>query len=556
MPRLIESSQLAEFGLNREWSFGDCMRALYRRKSTVLLFTAAAILCTALISAIQPRVYRARVLLEAQLPNENFLDLRDVYAAAPATDAVTYMQTQADTVLQDGVLTEVARKLGLDQMPEYQGSGGVLERLRRTIDVEPLRNSRVLQITCDARHPQLAADLANSLAAAFIEQGIAARQRAARETYESLQPAIGAFRRGIRTYEGTDERTGERSADTEANRRVYENLKQKADEAWVASTASQSNFRWINAAEVPRQPHTPNLPLNLGMGALAGLLLGVAWVMLGEQNTSVLRDPSEAGSFLTLPELGVIPRARRKTPEPAVQNPARAVSEGDDALERMLDLSESFRATAASILSLQRNGHSRMFVITSPLATEGKTTVVSHLGIALAEIGSKVLLIDGDLRRPRLHAVFDQANSWGLSDVLREQNAIDELPLDALTRKTAIPRLSLLPSGACAENIFGLLHSGRMSSLLPRFREAFDYVLVDAPPCLEFADARIIAQHVDQLVLVVRANYTEPRIARAAVERLRLDGVAIVGFILNRFEPNRGVYRYSNFHGWNGRSDS
>jgi succinoglycan biosynthesis transport protein ExoP len=539
MPRLIGSPQVAEFGLNREWSFGDCSRALYRRKATVLLFTAAAILCTALISAILPRVYRARVLLEAQLPNENFLDLRDVYAAAPATDAATYMQTQADIVLEDGVLTKVVRKLGLEKMPEYQGSGGVLERLRQTIEVEPLRNSRVLQITCNARHPQLAADLANSLAAALIDQGIEARRRAARQTYESLQPALGAFRRDLRIYEGAGARTGERSPEAEANRRVYANLKQRADEAWVASIAGQSNFRWINAAEVPRRPHTPNLPLNLGIGALAGLLLGVAWVMLGEQNTSVLRDPTEAGSFLTLPELGVIPHTRRKTAEPAV-----------------LDLSESFRATAASILSLRRNDHSRMFVITSPKSTEGKTTVVSHLGIALAEIGSKVLLIDGDLRRPRLHAVFDQANSWGLSDVLREQNAIDELPLDALTRKTAIPRLSLLTSGACAENVFGLLHSGRMSSLLPRFREAFDYVLVDAPPCLEFADARIIAQHVDQLVLVIRANYTEPRIARAAVERLRLDGVAIMGFVLNRFEPNRGVYRYSNFHGANGRGDS
>ncbi len=130
------------------------------------------------------------MLLEAQLPNENFLDLRDVYAAAPATDAATYMQTQADTVLEDGVLSQVVRKLGLAQMPEYQGSGGVLERLRRTIEVEPLRGSRVLQITCDARHPQLAANLANSLATAFIEQGIVARRRAARETYDSLQPAL------------------------------------------------------------------------------------------------------------------------------------------------------------------------------------------------------------------------------------------------------------------------------------------------------------------------------------------------------------------------------
>jgi receptor protein-tyrosine kinase len=165
---------------------------------------------------------------------------------------------------------------------------------------------------------------------------------------------------------------------------------------------------------------------------------------------------------------------------------------------------------------------------------------VSNLGIALAAISNKVLLIDGDMRRPRLHKLFDEANSWGLSDVLREKNAIDELPLDVLAKKTSIPHLYLLPSGAATDNIFGLLQSGRLSRLLPLFREEFDYVLVDAPPCLEFADARIMAQYAEELLLVVRANYTDIRTVRNAVQRLRFDGVSPLGVILNRWDPDSG----------------
>ena len=184
---------------------------------------------------------------------------------------------------------------------------------------------------------------------------------------------------------------------------------------------------------------------------------------------------------------------------------------------------------------------------------EGKTTIVSNLGIALAAASKKVLLIDGDMRRPRLHKLFDEANSWGLSDVLSEKNAIHELPLDVLAKRTAIPHLYLLPSGASTDNVFGLLYSERMSRLLPLFREQFDYVLVDAPPCLEFADARIMARHAEEVLLVVRANHTDRRAAQSAVRRFRLDGTTVMGVILNRWAPTAsdpyGGYAYhSNGH--------
>ena len=176
---------------------------------------------------------------------------------------------------------------------------------------------------------------------------------------------------------------------------------------------------------------------------------------------------------------------------------------------------------------------------------EGKTTVVSNLGFALAGIGRRVLLIDGDMRRPQLHRIFDQANGWGLSDVLREWNSIEELPLKVLVKKTTVPNLYLLPGGASTDDIPGLLYSGRLTKLLARFREEFDYVLVDAPPCLEFTDARNMARCADGLVLVVRAGYTERKTAQAAVQRLECDGIRVTGVILNGWDPSRSdLYGY------------
>jgi receptor protein-tyrosine kinase len=170
---------------------------------------------------------------------------------------------------------------------------------------------------------------------------------------------------------------------------------------------------------------------------------------------------------------------------------------------------------------------------------EGKTTLVSSLGLALAEIGKQVLLIDGDMRRPQLHRIFDQVNGWGLSDVLREWNSIEELPFKVLVKKTTVPNLYLLPGGGSADDISGLLYSGRLTELLARSREEFDYVLVDAPPCLECTDAGNMARCADGLVLVVRAGCTERKTARAAVQRLESDGVRVTGVILNGWDSSR-----------------
>jgi receptor protein-tyrosine kinase len=559
----------------------DCVRTLYRRKSTLLWIACFGVVAAALVSLAQPRMYRSQAALQVLGINENYLSLRDVYpTAAPSAENVVYIQTQAEMLQQDALIDQVLRKLHLSDTASgreagiwsrlLHGSRTPAEDVKRHLQIVPSRGSSMIRIVFESRDPQLAADIPNALAQAFIDQSIETRQRAAQQTYNSLSlelaelkkkivrsnAELGALSRGAgsSSLAGAGWMTPYAALEHEVSgeRQFYEAMQRRVDEAAIASTMKQANFRLAGPAQPPRHPSKPNFPLNLMLGMLGGLALGVGYVMLQEQNTSALRSPGEAGAFLTLPELGAIPRAGGQgfSPLALLGNGNGKLHVERASLEHPSSgLSESFRATLASILSASGNGdHPRVLVVTSSRPMEGKTTVVSNLGIALAEIGHKVLLIDGDLRRPRLHKVFGEINSWGLSDMLREKNAIEELPLTVLVKKTAVPRLCLLPSGTWADNIFGLLCSGRMARLMPRFREEFDYVLVDAPPCLEFADARIMARYGERLLLVVRAEYTDRKTAQAAVQRLSMDGIPVMGVIFNYWDPTRSdQYEYARY---------
>ena len=511
----------------QEWSLTDCLRILRRRRLTLLWITCLGLLVTTAITLAQSHIYRSRAALELQRYNENFLDLREIYPApAYVVDPGFYMQTQAELLRQNGLIEQVAREFHLESRPEYQPPSTFLSKLHQDIRVSQVHTSRVIQIVCNAREPQLAADLANTLARTFIEESTRARQQAARQTYESLSSQL----RNLRPS-GLGSET-----------RAYATMKQRLNEARLASGLRQSAMRLIDPATPDPRPYTPNLPLNLIIGALAAFLIAIGCVMLQEQSTSALHSPGEAGIFLALPELGAIPKdGEWKRPAFRYFNPANGKLRIERAVleQASSHLSESFRATLASILTTShQSGRVHNLVFTSSRPMEGKTTVVSNLGLALAETGRQVLLIDGDMRRPRLHRVFDQPNGWGLSDVLREWNSIEELPLKVLVKKTAVSKLYLLSGGTSTDNISNLLHSGRMSKLLARFREEFDYVLVDAPSCLEFADARNIARSADGLVLVVRARHTDRKTAEAAVQRLTCDGIRLTGVILNGWDPS------------------
>jgi capsular exopolysaccharide synthesis family protein len=211
-------------------------------------------------------------------------------------------------------------------------------------------------------------------------------------------------------------------------------------------------------------------------------------------------------------------------------------------------VAEAYRNTTYSVL-LAGEGfdRARTFVITSPGIGEGKTTVTCNLGLALAQANRRVLLIDGDLRKPRLHKAMDVSNEIGLRNLLRGDMEAESAATEWFCQSTQIPGLSVLTSGTGVEEPSRLLHSVRFRSLLDRLTTEFDFVLIDSPPMMHMADARILAGISDGVILVFRARSTDIETAAAARDLFLDDNVRVIGTILNDFDPTKeGKARYYN----------
>jgi polysaccharide biosynthesis transport protein len=531
-----------------DWTALECIRLLYWRRVTILWITGIGAAAAALVSSGQPYIYESHALLEIESYNEQFLNLHEIYSiTASRAEADLSMQTQAELLQQDSLLEEVAQKLRLRERPEFQPPSSLLWKLHEAISIAPVRGSRLIQIDCDDTDASVAADFANALAQTFIEHEIQAQQQNARGTYDGL---LAQLKAGEGRVVGNNYQLSPaliRMALSAATKRgpnesVLHALRQKANAAKLGAMMNQSNVRLAAPAVLSSSPYRPNLPLNLAIGTLGGFVLGIGVVLLHEQNVLTFREPHETRACLGVPELGVIPNgdglslfclaaAAGKETGPAVRGAA--------VQRRASWFLDSFRSVAASIF-LMKAGRSRVLAFTSSHPKEGKTTVVSNLGVALAEMGSKVLLIDGEIRQPQLHRIFGQINDWGWTDYLHAQNANGETPLELRVKATPVPGLFLLPRGTRNNEIFPSLCADQTSLLLSRLCRDFDYVLIDAPPFLELAGAGQITKNADGLVLVVRANCTARMTIHTFMLGLPRCGPRVVGFILNRFVPLRG----------------
>jgi len=366
--------------------------------------------------------------------------------------------------------------------------------------------------------------------------------------------------------------------EVESNKKLYEVTLQNGKEASLASAMRTSSARVVDRAHVVRVPFSPNVDINLIVGIIGGLICGAVFIVLRSRSDLRIQIPGVLGSHLNLRELGVIPAAKADPsiralpaflksigPGSAMKDRKTMLSHGDKSSQDCVELvtwsrkpsviAEAFRATMTSIMFAGENGERpRVLVLTSPSPQEGKSTVICNLAIALSEINHRVLLIDADMRLPRLHAVFDLPNTFGLSDVLQERTPIEDYVDESLVRKTAIPDLYVLPAGPARTNLSRLLYSSRMKELIRRFRNSFDTILIDSPPVLSVPDARVLARLSDAVILVVRAHKTQQEAAFAAVRCFEEDGRRILGTILNDWNPdaaNAGYYgAYGSYGGY------
>jgi succinoglycan biosynthesis transport protein ExoP len=189
-----------------------------------------------------------------------------------------------------------------------------------------------------------------------------------------------------------------------------------------------------------------------------------------------------------------------------------------------------------------------LLVMTSASPKEGKTTVVSNLAITVAEIQPRVLVIDADMRRPRLHQVFGVQNRQGLSNLLMAKTKLEPAQLKDACQESKVPGLWVLASGSSRAHASSLLHSGRLEEVVALARQHFDTVVIDTPPMVNIADARVLARLGDALILVVRSGVTTRDAALLAKTRFAEDGTPITGSILNFWNPQTPGYGYYKYY--------
>lgn len=321
-----------------------------------------------------------------------------------------------------------------------------------------------------------------------------------------------------------------------------------------------SNIRIVDRAETPLTPSSPKLKLNVLIALFLGLAGGLGLAFLFEHLDNSVKTNDEIERLIGLPSLGVIPTfcptsnnnghySRRGSPQKHLKQ-GRAVPDQEPASIELIpvtapmsNLSECYRAIRTSILLTPVDHPRRALVVTSALPSEGKSVTVANLAVSLTQADKTVLLLDLDLRKPRLHKIFEIRNANGLTNYLTS-----DLGIDILVKQTKIPGLSLVNSGPTPPNPSELLHSPKMAMLIQNMHARFDYILIDTPPILVVTDALIIGPQTDGILLVVWGGKTTREALKRVREKMDLVQVPSVGVVLNNLDLQEHDYYYKHHY--------
>jgi succinoglycan biosynthesis transport protein ExoP len=319
--------------------------------------------------------------------------------------------------------------------------------------------------------------------------------------------------------------------EAESNRQIYESLLQRTKETGISGELKASNIRVVDPAEVPGAPFLPRHQRDLTIAALSGLVFALGLVFLFEYFDNRIKSPQELRAHLGVPFLGMIP-AIKGAGEGAL------LHEGVPA-----NFGEAIRGVRTNVLFSSAEDGVRLVVVTSAGPGEGKSLFSSNLSVSLAQAGQRVLHIDADMRRPRVHSIFELSQEPGLSNLL----VGDCKPSEAI-RKTTVQNLCVVPAGMIPPNPAELLGSKRCDEFLAALGDHFDWVIVDSPPVLAVADASIVANSATGVVFVVGADQTSRQAARAALDQLAAVQAHVVGAVLNRVQLERNPYYYAAYY--------
>jgi len=334
--------------------------------------------------------------------------------------------------------------------------------------------------------------------------------------------------------------------------KMYSFLLERTKESDLARMMHVNNIRIIDRPLQPRTPVRPRVPLNIAFGILGGLTLGVAAAMARALLDRTIKTPDDVEDELGLVFLGLIPevdskgsssgytygKRRRRKQKVEVSAPELIVHELPSS-----SVAEAARAIRTNLLFMAPDDPHRTLLVTSPAPSEGKTTVAVSIAIAMAQAGQRVALVDCDLRRPRIHRVFNKLTTVGVSSAVVEGAGTEAVAFD-----TPVPNLWVVPAGPLPPNPAELFHSERFKAFLRKLSADFDRVIIDSPPVVPVTDATVLSTLVDGVVVVVRAFSTAKELGRHAVRAIRDVGGKPLGAVLNAVNLDRHEYKYHYYY--------
>lgn len=395
---------------------------------------------------------------------------------------------------------EVLARYG-DQHPETKRVEAHLQRVEEMLQTQLDRNveaERSQAAMLRRQEERLDAELS------VVKQELLARQRL-QDEYEVLR------------------------AENERALKVYESLGERGTEVELQAHTQLNDVRIVDWAVPPRNPFKPNVPLNLGLGLFVGLAGGLGLGLLLHRLDDTLLTAAEVEAELSERVLGEVPSFDNDGVDAHVPAgmPAASIRALHTWNHPRSFAAEAFRGIRTGLASRLGEGASIRITVTSLLEGEGKTTSAVSLAVAFARLRVPVLLVEGDLRSPRVHQAFDLPIGPGLIQALD-----DETPFRQV-RPTQIAGLHVLTAGGEVEQESELVASEAMGQMLKRLEGYFRVIIIDSPPAMLLTDATSLAQRSDGLVLVVRSGRVRRQQARVAVDRLRSNGVRILGVIVN-----------------------
>jgi len=500
------------------------LRVLRRRKTYIIISVVAVTAGALGLSLIQAKSYQGTSsLLLAPRNSEALFDTTNNQAGQTQAAATA---TQIELIQSAPVAEEVRKRIGIAP----------------PISISQVGQTQVVHLNARSNQPATAALVANTYAKAYIDvrrsqalEDLGAAGQQVQGKVTDLEKQISAIPVTGNPPHASDPALEDRRQNLINQQSVF---RQRLDQIQLEAGLNGGGAQLVTPAQAPTTPVSPKPVRNALVGFLGGLILGVALAFLFEQLDDSIKTKDDVDRVLhSIPTLGIIPAV-----EGWRSGEARTVSIDEPTSQA----SEAYRSLRTSIGFMGLDRPLRVIQVTSPSAAEGKTTTIANLAVALTNIGKRVVVVDCDLRRPRIHAFFGMPNDVGFTSVL-----LGEVPMAEAVRPAGRRHLKLLASGPLPPNPSELLSSPRTAQILRALQNEADIVLVDSPPVLPVTDSAVLSAHVDACLLVMRAGVTTRRQLTRAVEVLQQVASPLVGTVLNGVTADDG-YGYAYNYGYYG----